>query len=71
MSRYKTEILSSKEISNKWGLMDNGKLANEIELLLNEYDQKGYSLNRLEWLHHSGMLGGCLLIFEKYDFTKE
>lgn len=60
-------MITNKEVTNKWGIPDSVKIANSIELLLNEYDAKGYSLNRIEWPPLTGYFG-CLLIFEKFDF---
>lgn len=67
--RYRTEVINHKSISNKWGMVDPVLLSNALELLLNQYDEEGYSMFRLEWVA-TGTYPMCLVIFEKYDFNK-
>lgn len=66
-NRYKIEIIDYKQVGNSFGIVDNGKLANSVELMVNDYDEKGYSFVRLENINTNGMLA-CMLIFERYDF---
>lgn len=66
--RYKTELITQKEAGSKWGMMDNVKLSNQLELLLNEYDAEGYSLLRLDWIASASGVPNVMLIFERYDY---
>lgn len=65
--RYKIEIIDYKQVGNSFGIVDNGKLANAIELMANDYDDRGYSMTRTEMINTNGMMA-CMLVFEKYDF---
>ena len=65
--RYKVEVISYKDVTNKWGMLDHVVLANTIELLANKYDGEGYSMTRLETIGAPTM-PSYMLMFERYDF---
>lgn len=65
--RYKIEIITYKDVSNKWGMLDHVLLANTVELMANKFDGKGYSMTRIDTVGAPTM-PSYMLIFERYDF---
>lgn len=70
MGRYKVEIIDYKQVGNSFGIIDNAKLANAVELMVNAYDDKGYSMIRSEMINTNGMMA-MMLLFERYDFGEQ